>query len=72
MDQMIRVRVTFAGELDNIDSILIHTELTVIAGDHESYKISAHKRSSRKLSSFHTNGAVNSSTWSDGHHSSTT
>ena len=36
--------VTFAGELDNMDKMLIQTELTVIAGDHESYSISAHKR----------------------------
>lgn len=32
---------TFTGELDNIDRMLMQTELTVIAGDQESYKISA-------------------------------
>lgn len=31
---------TFAGELDNMDRMLMQTELTVIAGDHDSYKIS--------------------------------
>jgi hypothetical protein len=36
--------ITFAGELDSMDKMLIQTELTVIAGDHESYSISAHKR----------------------------
>jgi hypothetical protein len=40
---MQRSCVTFAGELDNIDKMLMHTELTVIAGDHESYNISADK-----------------------------
>ena len=43
------IGVTFAGELDSIDKMLIQTELTVIAGDHESYSISAHKRSSNFL-----------------------
>jgi hypothetical protein len=38
--------VTFDGELDSMDKMLIQTELTVIAGDHESYSISAHKRTS--------------------------
>jgi hypothetical protein len=32
---------TLAGELDNMDKMLMHTELTVMAGDQESYKISA-------------------------------
>lgn len=32
---------TFAVELDNMDKMLIQTELTVIAGDQESYNISA-------------------------------
>ena len=32
---------TFTVELDNMDRMLMHTELTVIAGDHESYNISA-------------------------------
>lgn len=31
---------TFTVELDNMDRMLIQTELTVIAGDHESYNIS--------------------------------
>lgn len=53
--------LTFAGELDNIDRILMQTELTVIAGDHESYKISAKKSSSRKLSI--TDYTVNFSPW---------
>ena len=43
------IGVTFAGELDSIDKMLIQTELTVIAGDHESYSISAYKRSSNLL-----------------------
>lgn len=33
--------ITFAVELDNMDKMLMQTELTVIAGDQESYKISA-------------------------------
>lgn len=36
-----RLRGTFTVELDNIERMLIQIELTVIAGDHESYKISA-------------------------------
>ena len=32
---------TFAGELDSMERMLMQTELTVIAGDHESYRISA-------------------------------
>lgn len=32
---------TFAVELESIDRILMQIELTVIAGDHESYNISA-------------------------------
>lgn len=32
---------TFAVELDSMDRMLMQIELTVIAGDHESYKISA-------------------------------
>lgn len=39
-----RCNVTFAGELDNMDKMLIQTELTVIAGDHESYNISADEK----------------------------
>lgn len=35
--------------LDNIDRILIQTELTVIAGDHESYRISTNKSNNRNL-----------------------
>lgn len=31
---------TFAGELDSIERMLMQTEFTVIAGDHESYRIS--------------------------------
>lgn len=31
---------TLAGELDNMERMLMQIELTVIAGDHESYKIS--------------------------------
>lgn len=38
--------ITFAGELDSMDKMLIQTELTVIAGDQESYSISAGKRTS--------------------------
>jgi hypothetical protein len=38
--------ITFDGELDSMDNMLIQTELTVMAGDHESYSISAHKRTS--------------------------
>lgn len=34
-------RPTFTVELDNMERILIQMELTVIAGDQESYKISA-------------------------------
>ena len=40
---MLKKYVTFAGELDNIDKMLIQTELTVIAGDNESYNISVDK-----------------------------
>lgn len=39
---------TFEGALDNIERMLIQTELTVIAGDHESYKISASIDSTRE------------------------
>ena len=31
---------TFSVELDNMERMLMQTELTVIAGDHESYNIS--------------------------------
>lgn len=34
------MKQTFAVELDNMESILMQIELTVIAGDHESYRIS--------------------------------
>lgn len=40
---MYKKKATFAGELESIDKMLIQTELTVIAGDHESYNISADK-----------------------------
>ena len=33
---------TFTVELDNMDRMLMQIELTVMAGDHESYKISAY------------------------------
>jgi hypothetical protein len=32
---------TLTVELDNMDRMLIQMELTVMAGDHESYRISA-------------------------------
>lgn len=32
---------TLEVELDSIERMLMHTELTVMAGDHESYNISA-------------------------------
>lgn len=32
--------ITFTVELDSMDRMLMQIELTVIAGDHESYKIS--------------------------------
>lgn len=32
---------TFTVELDSIERMLIQIELTVMAGDHESYRISA-------------------------------
>jgi len=35
------LNLTFTVALDNIDRMLIQIELTVIAGDHESYSISA-------------------------------
>lgn len=38
---MRKAQGTFAVELDNMDKMLIQTELTVIAGDQESYNISA-------------------------------
>ena len=39
---------TFAVELDSMERMLIQIELTVIAGDHESYKISTHIQSEGK------------------------
>lgn len=39
--KMMRNWQTFAVELDSMDRILMQIELTVIAGDQESYKISA-------------------------------
>lgn len=35
-----KLNQTLSVELDNIDRMLIQIELTVIAGDHESYRIS--------------------------------
>lgn len=40
---------TFTVELDNMERMLIQMELTVIAGDHESYKISANTNGQREL-----------------------
>lgn len=34
------IGLAFSVELDSIESMLMHIELTVMAGDHESYKIS--------------------------------
>jgi hypothetical protein len=38
------VNQTLTVELDNMDRMLIQMELTVMAGDHESYRISAKYR----------------------------
>ena len=35
---------TFSCELDSMERMLMQTELTVMAGDHESYRISAKRK----------------------------
>ena len=42
------MNLTFTVALDNIDRMLIQIELTVIAGDHESYSISARTKNKQQ------------------------
>lgn len=54
---------TFTVELDNMERILIQIELTVIAGDQESYRISARTNDKEILHVCSHNNSSN--TWSE-------